>query len=382
MGLVNYKLGELIQIEDSRNYDGRYSLNDVRGISIQKVFIETKADMEGVSLLPYIIVEPDCFAYVTVTSRNGEKITLAHNNTDDSFIVSSSYIVFTVKRSDLLNSSYLFMYFNRPEFDRYSRFNSWGSARETFGWDDMCNINIELPSLPIQQKYVDIYKAMVANQQSYERGLEDLKLVCDGYIEDLRRRMPCEKIGKYIELSENTNSERLYGIDDVRGISIEKKFIETKADMAGVTLDPYLVVKPNEFAYVTVTSRNGERISIALNDSEETYLCSSSYIAFRSKDEDVLLPQYLMLFLARNEFDRYARFNSWGSARETFEWNDMCNVEIPIPGIKVQQAIAEVFAVYNMRKSINEKLKEQIKDICPILIKGSVEEGKESCETQ
>ena len=217
---------------------------------------------------------------------------------------------------------------------------------------------------------------MVANQQSYERGLEDLKLVCDGYIEDLRRRMPCEKIGKYIELSENTNSEQLYGIDDVRGISIEKKFIETKADMAGVNLDPYLMVKPNEFAYVTVTSRNGERISIALNESEETYLCSSSYIAFRSKDEDVLLPQYLMLFLARNEFDRYTRFNSWGSARETFEWNDMCNVEIPIPDIKVQQAIAEVFAVYNMRKSINEKLKEQIKDICPILIKGSVEEGR------
>ena len=82
-----------------------------------------------------------------------------------------------------------------------------------------------------------------------------------------------------------------------------------------------------------------------------------------------------MLFLTRGEFDRYARFHSWGSARETFDWDEMCNVDIPIPDIKVQEAIAEVFAVYNARKRINEQLKAQIKDICPILIKGSLEEG-------
>ncbi len=241
MGLSKYKLGELIQPEDARNSDGLYTLDDVKGISIQKVFIETKADMEGVSLFPYIIVRPDFFAYVTVTSRNGEKITLAHNDIDNTFIVSSTYVVFSVSRKDLLSSDYLFMFFNRPEFDRYTRYNSWGSARETFNWEDMCDIEIELPDLPTQQKYVDIYRAMVANQQSYERGLEDLKLVCDGYIEDLRRRMPCEKIGPYIELIETTNGNLHYDLSAVRGVSIEKKFIETKADMTDVNLAPYLV---------------------------------------------------------------------------------------------------------------------------------------------
>ena len=376
MALTKYRLGDLIQLEDARNADGRFSLADVRGISIQKVFIETKADMDGVSLSPYIIVRPDFFAYVTVTSRNGEKITLAHNNTEETYIVSSSYIVFSVAKKELLDSKYLFMYFNRPEFDRYARFNSWGSARETFNWEDFCDIEIELPELSIQQKYVDIYNAMVANQQSYERGLEDLKLVCDGYIEDLRRQMPCEKIGPYIVQIETTNGDPRYGIDDVRGVSIGKKFIDTKADMAGVDLKPYLVVGPNEFAYAPVTSRNGGRITIALNESESTYVCSSSYVAFKSANGKVLLPQYLMLFFARSEFDRYARFNSWGSARETFDWSEMCNVEIPIPDIKIQKSIAEIFAVYNERKSINERLKAQIKDICPILIKGSLEEGK------
>ena len=376
MALTKYRLGDLIQLEDARNADGRFSLADVRGISIQKVFIETKADMDGVSLSPYIIVRPDFFAYVAVTSRNGEKITLAHNNTEETYIVSSSYIVFSVAKKELLDSKYLFMYFNRPEFDRYARFNSWGSARETFNWEDFCDIEIELPELSIQQKYVDIYNAMVANQQSYERGLEDLKLVCDGYIEDLRRQMPCEKIGPYIVQIETSNGDLRYGIDDVRGVSIGKKFIDTKADMAGVDLKPYLVVGPNEFAYAPVTSRNGGRITIALNESESTYVCSSSYVAFKSANGKVLLPQYLMLFFARSEFDRYARFNSWGSARETFDWSEMCNVEIPIPDIKIQKSIAEIFAVYNERKSINERLKSQIKDICPILIKGSLEEGK------
>lgn len=92
MGLSKYKLGDLIQLEDERNANNQYLINDVRGISIQKVFIDTKADMRDVSLSPYILVKPGFFAYVTVTSRNGEKITLAHNTTDRTYIVSSSYV--------------------------------------------------------------------------------------------------------------------------------------------------------------------------------------------------------------------------------------------------------------------------------------------------
>ena len=135
MRLSKYKLGELIEQCDERNDNLTYSIDDVKGISIQKVFIETKADMSGVSLRPYKLVKQNDFAYVTVTSRNGEKITLAHNDTHDTYIVSSSYIVFRVRDTNKLLNDYLFMYFNRPEFDRYSRFNSWGSARETFSWE-------------------------------------------------------------------------------------------------------------------------------------------------------------------------------------------------------------------------------------------------------
>ena len=375
MALTKYKLGDLIELVDERNSNLKYDLNSVRGISIQKIFIPTKADMEGVSLAPYILVEPDSFAYVPVTSRNGGKITIAHNTTEKTFIVSSSYIVFKVSREEILLSDYLFVFFNRPEFDRYARFHSWGSARETFSWSEMCNVEINLPSLEIQRKFVAIYEALLANQKNYERGLDDLKLVCDGYIEDLRKKFPCEKIGSYIELSDERNSDDIYNVDDVRGISIDKKFIETKADMSDVSLTSYLLIEPENFAFVPVTSRNGGKISIAINNSTKTFICSSSYTVFSVKKER-LLPRYLMLWLSRSEFDRYARFHSWGSARENFSFNDICQVEIPIPDMETQKSIASIYEVYQSRKKILEQLKAQIKNICPILVKGSLDEGK------
>lgn len=370
MGLT--KLGGYIEQSDARNADLRYGADAVTGLSIQKEIIETKADLSGVYLGGYKLFPPNSIAYVTVTSRNGDKITLACNNTENTYIVSSSYVVFCTDESKLL-SEYLMMYFNRPEFDRYARFHSWGSARETFSWEDMCDIEIDLPPLPVQQKYVAVYRAMCANQQSYERGLEDLKLVCDGYIEELRRKLPAQKIGAYLTQSDERNGDR-YGVASVRGLSITKEIIPTKADMVGVPLRSYKVLPPSSIAYVPVTSRNGGKITLAMNRTNDVYILSSSYTVFRT-DESRLLPAYLMLFFSRDEFDRYARFHSWGSARETFDWKELCDVEIPIPDITVQESIANIYRVYKERQAINAQLKEQIKSICPILVRGACMEA-------
>ena len=93
-------------------------------------------------------------------------------------------------------------------------------------------------------------------------------------------------------------------------------------------------------------------------------------------DKTKIWPAYLQMYFERSEFNRYARFHSWGSARETFDFDEMCDVEIPIPNIKIQKAISDIYAVYIERKHINERLKERIKNICPILIKGSLDEGR------
>ena len=372
MALTKYKLGYLIEPCDERNYDGIYTLDDIKGISTGKEFIDTKANMDGVSLSSYKVVKNQEFAYVADTSRRGEKIAIAFNDGGKAVLISSIYTVFRVSKSNLLSSDYLFMYFNRPEFDRYARFNSWGSARETFDWDTMCDIDIELPDLPTQQKYVDIYKAMVANQQSYERGLEDLKLVCDGYIEDLRRKMPCESIGKYIQQRNERNSDN--SINFVMGLSTKKEFREAQSRVNRDELGNYKIVNPYDIAFVPTTD-TWKVLAFAVNRFDKPLVVSPIYEVF-SVNKTKLLSQYLAIWLSRKEFDRYARFNSWGSARENFSFEDMQSVQIPVPEISVQKAIVDMYNTYIMRKEINEQLKAQIKDICPILIRGSLEEGQ------
>ena len=370
MALSKYKLGELIQLEDERNNDGKYTLNDVKGISIQKIFIETKANMQDVSLLPYILVKPDFFAYVTVTSRNGEKITLAHNDTKDTYIVSSSYVVFSIKRTDLLNSDYLFMYFNRPEFDRYARFNSWGSARETFDWDILCNIDIELPDLPTQQKYVDAYNAMLANQQSYEHGLDDLKLTCDAYIDKLKHNRTLVEIGNFIQHINNKN------IDNQKyrfaGLSMDNYFIDSIADDTELDFTKYKIVEPNEYGAVLMKVGRDARLTIARNTSNERYLISPAYYTFRITG---IMPEYFMTCVNRPEFERRGWFSCDTSARGSLSWDEFMKLKIPNATDEEQSIISELYKMQVVRIEINEKLKSQIKNICPILIKGSLEEN-------
>lgn len=376
MALTKYKLGELLELTTETNEKLEYGPNSVRGMTITKEIIPTKADVKNTDLSKFLVVHPHEFVFNPRT--HGKKIGFGYNRTDAAFLISWNNIAFRVnpKMKSVVMDEYLFLHFNRDEWDREACFQSWGSSTEVFSWDALCEMGLYLPPLDIQQKYVDVYQAMLANQQSYEQGLEDLKLVCDAYIEELRRKVPCQKIGPFISLSEQKNDDEVYGLHSVRGISIEKKFISTKAKMEGVNLKPYYIVGPDEFAFVPVTSRNGGKISIALNQSKEPYICSSSYVVFKINDKTKIWPAYLQMYFERSEFNRYARFHSWGSARETFDFDEMCDVEIPIPNIKIQKAISDIYAVYIERKHINERLKERIKNICPILIKGSLDEGR------
>lgn len=372
MGLNKHKLGELIELTDERNANGVFTVKDVQGISTEKSFIDTKANMDGVSLDSYKVVKFNEFAYVPDTSRRGDKIALAYNNSNLTVLISSIYTTFKCKRLDLLMPEYLYMYFNRPEFDRYARFNSWGSARETFSWDDFCDIEITLPDIEQQRKYVDVYLALQNNLAAYQSKVEELKLVCDGYLDKLKVENEKLKIGEFIEVCDERNCEGIYTLKNLRGVSIEKKFIDTKADMAGVSLAPYIRVKPDYFVFVPVTSRNGEKITLAINNSKDTYIVSSAYTVFRVKDTKSLLPEYLFMYFNRPRFDRYARFNSWGSAREVFMMDDMNDVAIPIPDISVQREIVNIHKCYIERQRIAEALKEQLKNICPMLIRGSL----------
>ena len=199
MALTKYKMGQLIELDLNTNAELLYGAADVRGMTITKEILPTKADVSGIDLSKFLVVHPGEFIYNPRT--HGKRIGFGYNNTNSNFIISWNNIAFKVKKEMLtiVLADYLFLHFKRDEWDREACFQSWGSSTEVFSWDTLCDMEVELPSIEIQQKYVDVYNAMLENQKSYERGLEDLKLVCDAYIEDLRRQMPCEAIGPYVE---------------------------------------------------------------------------------------------------------------------------------------------------------------------------------------
>lgn len=191
----------------------------------------------------------------------------------------------------------------------------------------------------------------------------------------MRRQIPCESIGPYIDSVNENNSENAY--THVQGVESGGSFIDTRANMQGVDIGKYTVVRKGNIAY------NPSRInigSIALYNSDEPCVVSPMYSVFKVTDTDKVSPEYLMLWFNRTEFQRYTWYYAAGSVRDTFDFNLMQEVEFPIPSIETQKDIVNILTAYNKRKSINEKLKAQIKDICPILIKGSIEEGRNTKE--
>ena len=373
MTLNKYKIGELVTIVDERNDLG---IKNFYGINIDKEFMPTVANTEGLDESKYKIVKKNRFVYSGMQTGRDECIRISMYQGEAPIIVSPAYTTFEVTASDIVSPLYFFMKFLSKEKDRFGAFCSDGSIRSNLDWDVFCNIELELPPLTIQQKYVDIYNALLANQKSYERGLDDLKLVCDAYIENLRREIPCEAIGPYLSRHDDRNTANQ--IKNVKGVSTSKEFRDPTSKVNRNELANYKIVKPRQISFVQ-TTHNEKVFAYAFNNTNDDIVVTSVNEVF-SVNEDIILPEYLSMFFNRREFDRYARYHSWGSARETFTWDDLKKVHIPIANPSIQKSIANIYKVYKERKAINEQLKSQIKDICPILIKGSIEEGKKSME--
>ena len=155
-------------------------------------------------------------------------------------------------------------------------------------------------------------------------------------------------LGNYIRLVDERN--RNLAITKLLGVSISKKFIPSIANIVGTDLSNYKIVRTGQFAYGPVTSRNGEKISIA----------SSSYTVFEVENKEELDPEYLMLWFSRPEFDRYARYKSHGSVREIFDWNELCMVELPVPDIEKQRKIVKAYKTITDRIDLKQKINDNL----------------------
>lgn len=367
MTLTKYKLGELIEPVDERNSDG---LRNFYGVNIDKEFMPTVADTSTLNEKKYKVVRKNRFACNLMHVGRDVAIPIAFHQSDKPIIVSPAYFTFEVTATDKILPEYFFMVFRSKEKDRLGWFLSDSSVRANLEWKTFCDIEINLPPLAVQKKFVAVYNALLENKKAYERGLDDLKLVCDGFIENLRRNMPCEKIGKYIRAVNERNEN--HAVTLFQGVNVDHVFTDPKR--IAEDAENGNIVRMGQFAFNKVMKAKGTKLPIALREGADCVV-SSSYEVFEVIDKERLLPQYLMLWMNRAETQRYAGFISFGTTRDIFSFADLCAVEIPIPEIKIQRSIAAIYEVLRTRQKILERIKAQIKDICPILIKGSLDEG-------
>ena len=181
------------------------------------------------------------------------------------------------------------------------------------------------------------------------------------------------RLGDYIREVDVRNRD--LEVKKLLGVSISKEFMPSIANTIGTDMSSYKVVEPWQFAYGPVTSRNGDKVSIALYKDDEKAIVSQAYTIFEVKNQQELLPEYLMMWFRRPEFDRYARFKSHGSAREIFSWEEMCDVELPVPSIEQQQKIVSEYKAVTRRISLNEQIIDKLEETAQALYRKMFVDG-------
>lgn len=363
MALTKYKLGDLIE-QRREKYDN-FSDLPIRGVS-KDGFIDARQPDADLSM--YNAFYRGDFVF---NPARMELNSITYNNEFDKAICSSLYEIFYVKRTDILLPEYLNIFIKRDEFARKCWFEAIGSARNYFRIADLSEFYITLPDISTQQKYVDVYLGLQKNLTTYQSKIDNLKTVCEGYIDKLKENCEKVKIGELLELVDNRNSEMKY--TGVQGININKTFFPTVADIDENSTQNHKIVEHNQFAFSGMQTGRDKCIRIALNEGKTPVIVSPAYTVLKLKNDSVL-SHYIMLWFSRKEIDRYGWFASDGSIRSNLDIERFLDMKIPLPDISIQCEIVNIHKCHIERKAIAEKLKEQLKNICPVLIRGSLNE--------
>ena len=367
MGLKKYKIGKLISVCDERN---SYGYTNFYGLNINKEFMPTWANTEGLDESKYKVVRKKRFVFSGMQTGRDECIRISMYNGEEPIIVSPAYTTFEVTREDIVIPEYFFMLFLSKEKDRFGAFCSDGSIRSNLDWERFVDFNITLPSITQQRKYVDVYLTLQNNLAAYQNKVEELKLVCDGYMDQLKKKSKTAKVEELLETVDMRNSEQLYS--GVHGININKEFFPTVANIDESNTRNYKVVEQNQFAFSGMQTGRDKCIRIALNEKPNPVIVSPAYTVLKIKDVNVVLTHYIMMWFSRKQIDRYGWFASDGSIRSNLDLERFFEMKIPLPDLSVQEEIVNIHKCYIERQRIAEALKEQLKNICPVLIRGSL----------
>jgi len=344
---------------------------DISGINLEKGFIPTVANMNGINKSKYKLVSKDCFACNLMHIGRDVKIPIAYNQSNLAIAVSPAYYVFKItddKKGKVLGY-YLEMLFTREEFGRLTWFHTDSSIRGNLLTSVFEDIQIPLPDIITQQELVDTYNGLKGLVKQNEALIQPLTKACQAYIVDCKKKYTEVELGKYIEEYDVRNSDNK--IKAVKSVSVTKEFKDTNAKVDKNNLQGYKLVPPSHLSYVQ-TTKNEKCFANALNTTDETYVVTQVNKVIFSKDNNILNIGYLHLIFKSVEFDRYALFNSWGSARETFDWDELCRVRIPLPTPKVQQAIVNLYNCAEEAKKIANEARVKMKTLCPALVQKAI----------
>lgn len=366
------RIGEFILVSDETN---KLNLDlSVMGLNKDKQMMPTVANLDGVNLSKYKVVENGTFVFSGMQTGRDVCIRIVLATNPDPVLVSHAYTTFVLNPEKGLIPEYLFLWFDRKESDRYGWFISDSSVRSNLDWPRFLDIKIPVPykdgepDVERQREVVAVWQGLRRLKEENEALATPLLELCQAKMDELKHTAPMVELGQYIEQRDERNTDNSFTVKSVRGLATSKAIIPTKANMQDVSLTSYKFMKPYDIAYVADTSRRGDKVSLGYNETDENFLLSSISTVFTSTDFNELDPTFIYLWFCRPEFDRYARFNSWGSARETFSWEEMCRVRIPKPSIEIQRAIVDLYHCARQAKQIAEEASKQLKTICPALM--------------
>lgn len=374
---MSYKrIGDYIRLVSNRNSD--WAITNLLGVNIYKNFMPSVANTSGVDLSKYKIIQKGQFATNIMHVNRDEILPVALYQNDEPAIVSPAYMTFEVIDENVLLPEFLMMEFQRPEFDRRAWTYCDSSVRGGLEWNRFCEIEIPIPDIDEQRKFVALYNGLLTNQKTYENSLADLQLICNSSMDKLKRIDRHQPLSELVQLVDNRN--RNNEITNLLGINVDKVFMPSKANVGETDLSKYKIIQKEQFAYSAMQVGRDETVRVVLYSFVEPAIISPAYLVFEVIDKTVVLPEFLMLWFYRPEFNRYGWFISDSSVRASLEWERFKEIQIPIPDIKVQEAIVTIYHTLETRKRINEQLKNTIKPLCPVLMKGVVESFKTELE--
>lgn len=358
------KLGEFIEQCDERNVAN--CDYPVIGINKDKEFMPTVANTDEIDLKKYKIIRPGQFIFSGM--QTGRDVCIRIGLYDGKpALISPAYTTFVITKPDVLLPEFVFMYFKRTEMDRYGWFISDSSVRSNLDWPRFLDIEIPLPAIDEQKQVVAAWRGLKNLGEQNEQMAGPLMDLCQSYLQDLKHKYPLVEIGPYIEEINERNTDNEYDEGVLRGVTNSNKFDTSKALTEGLSFSNYKIVKRDCFAY------NPSRINIGsiAKSQEDVCIISPMYIVFKIKDTELqdLLPDFLMLWFIRSEFQRSTLFYAAGSVRDTFSFAEMCRVKIPLPPIEIQRAIVEIYNCARTSKYISETAKKLNSGICPALMR-------------